>query len=65
MKTNEIADKAGCTMRMVQKWAKKHNVEYHIENMLVVYDFTDEQVQQFLDRDKKRGRRWPPKDRPT
>jgi predicted site-specific integrase-resolvase len=59
MKTQEVREKAGVKIRIVQSWAKSHGVKYHIENMKVVYDFTEEEVEQFLNRDTKRGRRWP------
>ena len=62
MKTQEVADKAGCKIRIVQRWAGKNNVEYEIKNMKVEYNFTDEQVQKFIERDKNRGRRWPLKE---
>jgi arsenate reductase-like glutaredoxin family protein len=58
-KTQEVADKAKVKIRIVQRWAKNHNVAYEVENMLVVYKFTEKQLKEFLTRDTKRGRRWP------
>jgi hypothetical protein len=62
MKTQELADKAEVKIRIVQRWAAAHGVKFHIENMKVVYDFTDEEEAAFMNRDTKRGRRWPGKE---
>jgi len=58
-KTHEVVEKAGVKIRIVQRWAKNHGVSYKIENMRVVYEFTEKQLHDFLTRDTKRGRRWP------
>ena len=58
-KTHEVAEKAKVKIRIVQRWAASHKVAYKVENMLVEYEFTEEQLKEFLERDTKRGRRWP------
>lgn len=57
-----MADLAGVKKGVVLRWARNHGVQHEIEGMDVVYAFTDEQVEAFLNRDKKRGRRWAQKD---
>jgi hypothetical protein len=62
MRPKDVAVLANCKVRNVQDWCHKHGVELIREGINLVYDLSPKEVEQFLNRDKKRGRRWPPKE---
>jgi hypothetical protein len=62
MKPSDVAALAGCKVRNVQVWCRKHGVKLIQEGVNLVYELSPQEVEQFLSRDKKRGRRWPPKE---
>jgi phage terminase Nu1 subunit (DNA packaging protein) len=62
MKPKDVAVLAECQVRNVQDWCRKNGVPLIREGTNLVYDLSLKEVKQFLNRDKKRGRRWPKKE---
>jgi len=55
MKPREVAKKYKLKVRNVQRWAANNGVGFTGEGRRKDYDFTDEDIQRFLDRKKTPG----------
>jgi hypothetical protein len=60
----EVAALENCSPRLVEKWAEKNEVRKFGNAKRGPYVFYEEDITRFKNRDKKRGRRWPDKDKP-
>lgn len=63
MTSKEITEKTGMSLRLVNQWAKMNKLNrIEIEGILA-YDWSEEDLQRFLNRPTKRGRPWPEKNK--
>lgn len=61
MTSKEITEKTGMSLRLVNQWAKTNKLNrIEIEGILA-YDWSEEDLQRFLNRSTKRSRPWPEK----
>ncbi|GAB6393298.1 MAG: helix-turn-helix domain-containing protein [Treponematales bacterium] len=50
MTTDEVAKKAGVKTRIIERWAAAHGVAYTGEGMRKTYNFSEADLQAFLQR---------------
>lgn len=64
MTSKEIEEKTGMGACIVRRWAKANGVK-RVEsiNGILAYDWSEEDLQRFLNRPTKRGRPWPEKNK--
>ena len=64
MTSKEIEEKTGMGSCIVRRWAKANGVK-RVEsiNGILAYDWSEEDLQRFLNRPTKRGRPWPEKNK--
>ena len=64
MTSKEIEEKTGMGSCIVRRWAKNNGVK-RVEsvNGILAYDWSEEDLQRFLNRPTKRGRPWPEKNK--
>jgi len=60
--SEQVAQKTGMSLPLVRRWARANSVPYVGEGQRKTYQWRDEDVKRFLNRDTKPGKRAKPKD---
>lgn len=64
MTCEEAAKRANVSLPLARKWAAKNNVKrVKVSGGILAYDWSEEDLQRFLNRPTKRGRPWPEKNK--
>ena len=64
MTCEEAAKRANVSLPLARKWAAKNNVKrVEVSGGILAYDWSEEDLQRFLNRPIKRGRPWPEKNK--
>ena len=64
MTCEEAAKRANVSLPLARKWAAKNNVKrVEVSGGILAYDWSEEDLQRFLNRPTKRGRPWPEKNK--
>ena len=64
MTCEEAAKRVNVSLPLARKWAAKNNVKrVEVSGGILAYDWSEEDLQRFLNRPTKRGRPWPEKNK--